>query len=168
METFSWSRSAAWEPAPHQICIPLQAGYLAVLWSWSEDRSVESSDIAIPLQPLKVGREGSDLYLLSLAGGKSRGWEPVDILRLIQLHGCFPWESTGWPVFTVMTSGAAGPTGSSDIDGQVNSSLLLAMPMQPLGVTPNQFPWNWWWSATLGPVGCGCRSIWTRFRCPSW
>ena len=30
------------------------------------DLRVKSSDIAIPLQPLKVGKEGSDLYLLSL------------------------------------------------------------------------------------------------------
>ena len=50
------------------------------------------------------------------------------------------WESTGWPVFTAMTSGAAWSTGSSDIVGQVNSPLLLAMPMQPLGVAPSQFP----------------------------
>ena len=50
------------------------------------------------------------------------------------------WESTGWPVFTAMTSGAVGSTGSSDIVGQVNSPLLLAMPMQPLVVAPSQFP----------------------------
>ena len=52
------------EPAPHQRCIPLQVGYFAVLWSWSV---VESNDIAIPLQQLKVGQEGSELYILSLA-----------------------------------------------------------------------------------------------------
>ena len=49
--------------------------------------------------------------------------------------------------------GRHGPPG---VVRQVNS----------LWVTPSQFPWNW--SATLGPVGCGCRSVWTRSRCPSW
>ena len=60
-ETSTWGNSAAWEPAPHQRAILQFCG--RGLW----DLSVKSSDIAISIQPLKVGKEGSDLYLLRLA-----------------------------------------------------------------------------------------------------
>ena len=64
----------------------------------------------------------------------------MGILRLlIQLHGCFPL-GVHWLTCVYCHPGAAGSTGSSDIVGQVNSPLLLAMPMQPLGVAPSQFP----------------------------
>ena len=66
-ETTTWGSSAAWEPAPHEDVFPCKWAILQFCGRGLWDLNVKSSDIAIPIQPLKVGKEGSDLYLLSLA-----------------------------------------------------------------------------------------------------
>ena len=97
---------------------------------------------------------------------ESRGWEHVGILwLLIQHHGCFPL-GIHWLACVYCHDQWGGMVHREFRHCRTGEfPLLLAMPMQPLGVTPSQFPWNW--SATLGPAGCGCRSVWTRSRCPS-
>ena len=82
---------------------------------------------------------------------KSRRLVPVGILRLLnQLHGYFS------SVNLLACVNCYHQWGGRDIVRPINSPLPLAMPMQPVGVTPSQFSWHWsatrhwsWhWSAT--------------------
>ena len=85
------------------------------------------------------------------------------------------WESTGWPVCTAMTSGAAWSTGSSDIAGQVNSLSYWPCQCNPWGWIPasfletGQLPWGpQGVAAGLSGLGPGAHPDMVRCSVTDW